>query len=717
MSDLSLQLMEKEPRLPRPHDGVTYNNVYVVHYNFSDVDYFKAVDELHTLVQDLESVGLYTELRAGYDQSLLIFVKAPKELLGNMVYKSRVKDWLYGISLNHPGGGKDTVVDGDYEAEDLLSMYHLVTWSKELGGAGITPKSGNWENVESVFPLHNVSANRKLLQYLSRKIFLKPDDLDKIRGLFGVKVAFYFAFLQTYIVFMFFPASTGFLAWMFLPHYSLVYAIITSLWCVVFLEYWKLQEVDLSLRWNVRGIASLKMTRPKFKYIKEIVDPTTGELKRYFPIWKHVIRHTLQIPFTITALVILGALITLVFTIEIFISEVYEGTLKTYLEYLPTVLLACVLPFISSRFEDVATMLTNYENHRTQDRHEMSHTQKIFVLNFITNYLPILLTALVYVPFGNTIVPHLEILLRSVLPGTIKFESDGEFAVDPSRLRNEVIALTVTGQISNLFEELIFPYLKHKAGRWYKDYRAERAHVATINTVIRDIPEEVKFLKRARNEAQLEPYNVQDDYSEMIIQFGYLALFSPVWPLVSVGFLVNNWIELRSDFLKICIDHRRPAPIRTDGIGPWIDSLGFLTWMGSISTAAVVYLFGNDSLGFLPGSDTWYALPLTIFVSEHIYLVLRYIVGFALQRMVCSEQMRKRRKKRYVQRKKYLEELESRFQQHLAVDEQERERRRSVLLNGHDLFWTRQREPMASVDVGMGLIKALRSANEAKKEA
>ncbi|KAF2090717.1 hypothetical protein K490DRAFT_71072 [Saccharata proteae CBS 121410] len=702
--------MEKDFELTQLR-GVTYNNIYVVHYNFSDVDYFTAIDEFHTLLQDLEEVGLHTEVRAGFDQSLLVFVKAPRELLGNWVYKSRVKDWLYGITLDRPDGGNTTVVDGDSEAEDLLSMFHLVTWSKEIGGAGIAPQLGKWENIESVFPLHNEGANKALLQHLSRKVLLGSHDLDRIRELLGVKVAFYFAFLQTYIVSLLFPAITGLFAWLYLPHYSLVYAIIISVWCIFFLEYWKLKEIDLSLRWNVKGVGSLKVNRPSFRYEKEILDTTTGEVKKHFPVWKHVARHTLQVPFTIAAVLVLGTLITFVFTIEIFISEVYNGPLKTYWEYIPTVMLACLLPFISSMFERAATLLTEYENHRTQDRHEASLTQKVFVLNFITNYLPILLTAFLYVPFGNVVVSHLEVLLRAVLSDTSKFVSD--FTVDPSRLRNEVVALTVTGQLSNFFEELVLPFIKHKAERWYKDYSTERAKVATINHVVADEPDELDFLGHARTQAQLEPYNVQDDISEMVIQFGYLALFSPVWPLVSIGFLINNWIELRSDFLKICIDHQRPAPIRTDGIGPWIDSLGFLTWMGSITTAATVHLFGNDSAA---GTRAWYALPLTIFLSEHIYLLLRYVVRIALQRLG-SDQIRKRHKKRYAQRKKQLEELNVEAGNQEALAPEERERRKSVLMRGHDVFWTKQREDGVSGSVGVALIKALRSANEAKKQA
>jgi anoctamin-10 len=53
------------------------------------IDNSQAVKELDELLTDLESAGLHTEVRAGHEKSLLIFVKAPRELLGNMVYKSR----------------------------------------------------------------------------------------------------------------------------------------------------------------------------------------------------------------------------------------------------------------------------------------------------------------------------------------------------------------------------------------------------------------------------------------------------------------------------------------------------------------------------------------------------------------------------------------------------------------------------------------------------
>ncbi|KAF7557109.1 hypothetical protein G7Z17_g860 [Cylindrodendrum hubeiense] len=684
----------------------TYNDKYVVLYDFGDADHNEAIDEFKTLLQDLEEAGLDTEVRPGYDQSLLVFVKAPRELLGHAVHKSRVKDWLYGIIPNHPGGDKNTVVKGDYEAEDILSVYHLVNWPKDLGGAGITPGIGKWERVKSIFPLHNTEVNQSLLRHLSKRIFLAPEDLDSIRDLLGSKVAFYFAFIQTYLLFLSIPATTGVIAWLWLPRYSLAYGILTSVWCAVFLEYWKITEVDLSLRWGVNNIQQVKVTRPQFKYDKSYVDKS-GRTHYYFPKWKQISRQLLQIPFLLFAMIALGTAIVSVFAIEILISETYAGPYKFYLEYLPTILLAVSLPYITTALEDAATWMTDFENHRTADLHEMSLTQKVFVLNTCTNYLPIFLTAFIYIPFGDDVVPRLEAVLQKLLATVGQKFVHVPFRVDSDRLKNEVIALTVTGQLSSFFEENIMPLLKHKLSGWYRDYRESRSQEATLRSIVPDEPNEAEFLARCRNEATLPLYNVQDDISEIVLQFGYLALFSPVWPIIPIGFLINNWIELRSDFAKISIEHQRPAPVRSDGIGPWIYSLDALTWLGSISTAAIVHLFSADKFG----NGSWAMLPVTVFISEHVLLLLRVLVRSILHQ-AGSERIREDRNQRYAHRVRHLEEMEATKRAGLGLSVAERERRKSILVTGNDVFWTKQVEDGASEAFGVDLIRQIKRGED-----
>jgi len=44
------------------------------------------------------------------------------------------------------------------------------------------------------------------------------------------------------------------------------------------------------------------------------------------------------------------------------------------------------------------------------------------------------------------------------------------------------------------------------------------------------------------------------------------------------------------------VHHRRPTPTRADTIGPWLDALTILTWLGAMMNAALVYLFSPQIL-------------------------------------------------------------------------------------------------------------------------
>jgi hypothetical protein len=117
--------------------------------------------------------------------------------------------------------------------------------------------------------------------------------------------------------------------------------------------------------------------------------------------------------------------------------------------------------------------------------------------------------------------------------------------------------------------------------------------------------------------------------------------------------------------------------------------------------------FLNDYLGL----STWASLPITILISEHIFMSFRVVVRFALSR-IGSEQTRKERAERYAKRKKHLDELEANTEKKSHLDVVERERRKSVRINAADFFWTKQAEVGASADAGISIIKALKNAEK-----
>lgn len=263
----------------------------------------------------------------------------------------RVQDWLHGVRHAAPEKETRTSLASERltEAERLRVLYTSITSGPDDGGAGITPKRGEWKEVESIFPLHDHAFNKDWIKRWSSSYVVNLEDQDQIRNRFGEKVsrsipivrsvwltkfpqiAFYFTFLQTYLIFLVFPAAFGFAAWVLLGNFSSIYAVASCIWSVVFIEYWRKQETDLRIRWACSGVSAIQAKRTEFEPTRERRDPVTGETIKDFPKMTRLARQLLQIPFALLASLALGGLIAICFGIEIFISEVYSGPLKSVL--------------------------------------------------------------------------------------------------------------------------------------------------------------------------------------------------------------------------------------------------------------------------------------------------------------------------------------------------------------------------------------------------
>tara|TARA_R110002060_G_scaffold7682_1_gene11530 strand:+ start:3825 stop:4403 length:579 start_codon:yes stop_codon:yes gene_type:complete len=152
---------------------------------------------------------------------------------------------------------------------------------------------------------------------------------------------------------------------------------------------------------------------------------------------------------------------------------------------------------------------------------------KIFILNFITSYLPIFLTAFVYVPFAQIIVPYLDVFQLAVKPFAENEKQMATpqtgFQINPDRLKKQVIYFTVTAQIVSFALEVVVPFAKRKVFHKVKEVQADRAAKRggdAGNVSMDDHPEEAEFLTRVRNEAELDVYDVTTDFREMVVQFG-----------------------------------------------------------------------------------------------------------------------------------------------------------------------------------------------------
>ncbi|KAG6005572.1 hypothetical protein E4U21_007831 [Claviceps maximensis] len=684
------------------------------------------------LIQALANAGLATEVRAGDHSgdagSLLVFVRiASSDLLAQQVYRGRLQDWLQGVRTSGPNSDLAKALQDEpvTEAERLRLVYQLIIRPKNDGGAGINQASPKWKYVHDVFPLHDQLFNKSWIQKWSKKWLLDEADLYDIRNKFGETIAFYFAFLRSYFVFLVFPSAMGFAAWMLLGQFSSIYALGCGLWSIIFLEYWKKKEVDLAVQWGVRGVSAIQLPRPEFRWEYEAEDVVTGEPVKVYPYKKRFQTQLLQIPFALACIIALGGLVVVANSLEIFITQVYDGPGKQYLVFVPTMLLSIFTPTFSTVLMKAASALTHGENYDTLDAHKAALVQKQFVLNFMTSYMALLFTGFVYIPFGDILLPFLDFWRHTAQ--TLTFSDKPlptqEFRINPERISAQMFYCTVTAQVVNFATEVIVPYVKQKAFAKAKELQSGEAKM-------QDLPEEAAFLKRVRDECALDTYNVEDDYREMVMQFGYLSLFSVAWPLAACCFLINNWVELRSDGLKIAVSCKRPIPWRSDSIGPWLDAIGLLSWLGSITSGAIMFLCSgakNGNRGTASQITAWGFL-LSVFLAEHFYLLMQRVVRTVMSK-VESPGVQRERRERYLLKKKLLAENLGQEVTPIAgmpgdavaekiTREALEEEARETSIRGHggpgEMFWQRQRGMDDTLLIGRKLIEVQMAAKGQK---
>ncbi|KAF8195000.1 calcium-activated chloride channel-domain-containing protein [Pholiota molesta] len=585
----------------------------------------KAEQQYKRLIQTLTYAGLKAVGRRGESLGhLLVFVVCPQEHVRELVKRERHSDFLSGLPV--------TPVTNPIPlspADRLRLVHSYISSSPTDGGLGISSDAPEWDLVESIFLLHDREFNERWIRAWTPR-HIASIQLDRIRDQFGDALALYFEFLASYTKSLAVPAFLGLLAHFFLPPYTPIYSILLCLWSIIFVEWWRIHERKISLRFGTRG--SFKVEKRRAQY------------KPGMSWWVRELRVLASIPVIIFFAGILSAILTGIFIFEAFVTQLYQGPGKQLITFSPTLLFVIFVPRVLAIYHAIAVKLTNWENHAHKSTYAASLTLKTFALSAIVAYLGLGLSAFVYVPFGEGVMRWVQAwlfgstttgqsftaTLRDMLNGTVataatafvtaapekilrsEFWDANPTAVqtklDSGRLRGQMFAYTVTNQAVNTFVEVGLPFVLRRID----EFRKKRTHSkvpssassvvsgsdngAKKRVVFEDEKErgglvERVFLDRVRQEAALPEYDLFVDYSEMVVQFGYVVLWSTIWPLAAVMAFLNNLLELRSDAFKMTVHNRRPIPTRTDTIGPWLDALTFLAWLGALTNSALVYLF------------------------------------------------------------------------------------------------------------------------------
>lgn len=281
---------------------------------------------------------------------------------------------------------------------------------------------------------------------------------------------------------------------------------------------------------------------------------------------------------------------------------------------MPTVVYAALMPQLTNMYANLSRRMNDLENHETHETYRNRLVQKLFISHFVINFSYPLLNGLLYVPFGQSIAQFVQSL---GYPVTIK-------TINATRFKDSVIAFIMTGQLLNAFLELVLPFIMRKLFAKKTTTPASSPRVEHEEKM--DDPKKKTYLQtvveQVESEYGLEDYDINLDYAEMVMQFGYVVMFGPVWTLTALASFVNNWLEVRSDMLKICMNARRPVPRRVDSIGPWLSDLKLLAWLGAIFNTVWILMFRFN----VPLKEGMHTHMFGFVVTEHFFFFMWWVV-------------------------------------------------------------------------------------------
>ncbi|CAI2732359.1 unnamed protein product [Schistosoma spindalis] len=570
---------------------------------------------------------------------------------------------LYEPSISDIVTSHDLADENSGSSNQANSLYVMAT--KNLGITKLISDG----IFSAAYPLHEPAGktlaptefnNRILLQryWASYKMLFKCQPISYIRHYFGEAVAFYFAWLGFYTAWLLPIAILGIMVFLFglldlksdsiihevcdLGHNiymcplcksskckfwtldrsclrtklmrlvdhegTVLFAVVMSLWAVIFFEMWKRKQVSLAYRWNVYSLEPMDQPpRPEFmallsKMCPRKVNPLTGFVEPFIPFW----RRKVPIIFLSFSTVLLTVMLTLAFLVGVVL---YKLVIKAilYRHHNPMVqstsgMIATMtgsfvnlvtIFFLKLIYDRMAIKLTDVEHHRTQVEYDNSLTLKLYLLQFVNYYSSIFYIAFIQGP--TSAVPgsdHILIQSTGCDQGDCLFE-----------LFIQLVIIMVGKQIIGFIQESLMPIL-WKLFFKFRSMKRSSHYANNMNSINYNeqnsvttslLPAKYRSL-RGRNILCRADFNMLDpgsrplfnEYLEMMIQYGFITMFVPAFPLAPLFGLLNNLFEIRGDAKKLMNQYRRPVLERVQTIGIWLSIITVLASIAIRTNACII---------------------------------------------------------------------------------------------------------------------------------
>eukprot|EP00808_Paulinella_micropora_P010451 g65697.t1 len=530
------------------------------------------------------------------------------------------------------------------------------------------------KEVVDFYPLHMSTRLRKsfLLSYLgwwrmwfapwlwtrSSKRFIRY-----LRGYFGEKVALYFSFLHFYTTALVFLAVPGAIAAIYqydtgidsvlVPFYS----IFAAIWGVLFLQFWLRKQAAFAHRWGMTDymdheepihytfnestsekeqvgyynnadwvgldkyseyknsrkeqdiMETVRLRHMKQEEQNEICDELLDEIKykEFIPNTKRLHQSWLlsicKMTFTNSVLATLAMGVVAV-TVSLLFFRIFIQRVD---QFWGSVAAGCanaiVIAILDFFYNFLAVRLNDWERHRTPTEYENALIIKVFFFQFVNAYC-----SLFYIAFfkGHVSFFGLEDSCKD------RFGNDSDDCM--FELAAQVQSILITRIFLGNLTEVFVPWLMGRL-KMLK-------HTGSYALKGKDAVVQENILPNYHGERVSGTFA---DYAELAIQYGYVALFAPAFPLGAVVALASNVLENATDALKLLTTIRKPVYRGAKDIGPWFGVFTFLS-MVAVITNSLILGFTSSQLNSIFGASTstkW----LVVLIIEHCVLALQFFIA------------------------------------------------------------------------------------------
>jgi anoctamin-10/anoctamin-7 len=526
-----------------------------------------------------------------------------------------------------------------------------------------------------VFPLHTPNELAKLSsQWIRWRPITRPYEqpLTDIKDYFGERVGLYFAWLGFYTKWLMIPAFFGTIVQIWSlsvasgekgeeydPDIAVasVYGLMITIWCTLFTEFWKRNEAKLSMEWGTVGCETEEQERPEFRPSIIIEhSPIDGQFQKFFsPNTRKKLVTQSWVVISIGLVIVIGAVVGVIgfryWATKLqcdLVTELPEGCsdaatcekdewwiegndgagcvqilldgvaavppvcaticdnvfLETNGATIASIMNAFQIQALGIVFKGIAEFLNNRENHRTDTEYTDALIAKEFLFQFVNSYAAVFYTGFVK---------------GTILKGDSCIDADGLETTCFNELSQQLAIIFIIRLVSGNLTEIGIPTVMAAIKRRNELKNARKMATGDGGEA------EVVALTDAEEEFALQEYDdkgIFADYSEMMVQFGYSTLFVTAFPFAPAMSLLNNYVEIRVDAMKLTRVSRRPFPRSAEDIGTWQT---ILEVMGTAAVISNVYLICFTSSQQSDVATSWKAWEFLIL--EHAVLGFKFALA------------------------------------------------------------------------------------------